>query len=869
MKTTISIFISILILTSAIFVYQKKDTSVNLWTSVSTRAQKVKRTSGAFESLDYWNMQRAYPNQTIPDTGYYQAYEYSKQNIPSETDNTLTDPWQQLGPHNVGGRTISLAINPLRPSTVFAGAASGGLWRSYTGGSGTNSWINIQTGFPVLGVSSIAIHPSDTNIIYIGTGEAYSYSSSIGGLTIRETRGSYGIGILKTTNYGASWVKALDWSYNQRRGVWAVKMNPLNANVLWAATTEGTYRSYNAGLNWTQVHSVIMGMDLVINPSDTNKILISYGNLSSTGHGIYRSTNGGASFTQITSGLPASFGGKAVFHVYKTSPNTVFLSIGNGTASGAGTWLCKSTNFGESWSIVSTNDYSTYQGWFAHFVVVHELDAEKVLTAGVDVWKSTNGGVSQTRKSDWAAWYFGRTPIGGPEGPPNYSHADHHTFVIHPTNPDIIYLGNDGGVFRTTNFGETFEGLNGGYQSTQFYNGFSCASLDSLYSIGGMQDNATAIWDGQLAWIRVIGGDGTWTAINFQNNNIVYGTSQYLALRRSTNKGASFSSLSVPSGGTTGFVAPYAVAPSNSQIMYAGKTTVFKSVNGGSSWTATNGGSPPDNNPALSMAISYTNPDVAYYGSAPVNSIAKIFATTNGGTNWNNVTGSLPDRYPVDIAVDPTSDATVYVVFSGFGSPHLYKSVNYGASWTNIGTSLPDVPSSAVIIDPAYPNHIYFGNDLGVYVSTNGGTNWESYNTGLPNASIIMDLSLSPLNRKLRIATHGNGVYERDLVGSVIGIKPISEIASEYRLYQNYPNPFNPITKIRFDIKANIRGEKTNVKLILYDVRGSEIVTVVNEQFTPGTYEVDFDGSKLSSGIYFYTIVTDNFTDTKKMILLK
>jgi len=836
-----------------------------------TKEEKPLRTSGAMDALDLWAQQRAYPNKVIPDIGYYDAYIYSRQNLRNNPDNFDTTQWQQIGPHNIGGRTDAIAFNPLNPNTVYAGSASGGLWRSYSGGEGVSAWEYIVTGYPVLGVGAISISPIDTNIIYIGTGEVYGYQNSIGGLTVRTTRGSYGIGILKTTNNGTTWTKSLDWSYNQRRGVQVVRINPLNSNTVWAGTTEGTYRSYDAGASWTQVHTTIMVTDLIINPSDTSMVLIACGNLGSTGNGFYRTTNNGNSWAKLTNGLPSSYGGKTLFSVYKTSPNVIFASIGNGSSSSAGTWLVKTVDNGNTWTTVSTQNYATYQGWFSHFVVVHPLDSSKVLTAGVDVWKSNTGGTNLIKKSSWSAWFFGRVPIGGPEGPPNYSHADHHAFAIHPTDPNTVYFGNDGGVFRTTNFGETFEGLNGGYQTTQFYQKFSCGTVDTVLSIGGMQDNATAIHDGDLAWIRVIGGDGSCTAINSLNNNIMYGSSQYLNIRKSTNGGSSFTYVPVPSGGNESFIAPFILGVNNPNVMYAASSRVHKSLNGGSSWTTTNNGNNLDGNPVLTLAISSTNTNIVFASTAPVSSRARIFRTTNGGNNWENITSILPDRYPVDIAVDLTNDAIVYVVFSGFGTSHIYKSTNSGDNWTDIGQSLPDVPTSSVIVDPLSPNHVYIGNDIGVYVSTNNGTNWSEFQNGMIDAAIIMDLSISPDNRKLRAATHGKGVFEKDLLNPTVGISSNTNIVKNYILDQNYPNPFNNVTNISYQIPR-----KSFVSVRVYDISGKEVRSILNESKSAGSYLIRFDASELSSGIYFYKLqaVPDDkqgssYVEIRKMILVK
>jgi photosystem II stability/assembly factor-like uncharacterized protein len=825
------------------------------------RAHHV-RTSGAMEALYFWAAARAYPKKVIPDEGYAAAFQFSRVHLKNPRVEALTDSWRPTGPHNIGGRTLAVAFNPLNPKTICVGSASGGLWRTYTGGIGGDAWDYVSTGFPVLAVSSIAIPPNDSNTIYIGTGEIYGYQNAVGGLTVRTTRGSYGMGILKTTDGGTSWTKVLDWSYNQRRGVNVIRINPQNLNSLWAGTTEGTYRSYDAGMSWQQVHPVIMAMDIAVNYIDTNIVFAACGDLGSTGTGIYRTTDGGANWLRLTSGFPGSWGGKAHLAVFQSAPNVIFASIGAG--SNSGTWLCRSVNNGDSWTIVSTQDYSSYQGWYSHFAVVHPLDSSKVICGGIDLWKSTTGGTNLIRKSDWTAWYFGVPPPGGPEGPPYYSHADHHAFAVHPTNPNIVYFGTDGGVFRTTDFGETFEGRNGGYQTTQFYNGFSCAFTDSILSIGGLQDNATAIYEGTVAWRRVIGGDGCWTAIHTVNPDTIYGAYQNLSILKSVNRGQTWSGISPPSSSQTSFAAPYVLSPSRPRTMYAGRDKVYKSTIGGGSWVATNNNLTLDGNPLISLAVSFTNPDTVYAGTAPTIARAGIFRTTNGGTSWQNVTGTLPDRYPVDIAVDPTNSAVVYVAFAGFGTSHLFRSTDAGQTWGDIGAALPDVPTSSLVVDPSYPNHLYVGNDIGVYVSTNGGGSWQEFQASMPDAAIVMDLTISRSNRMLRAATHGNGAYERRLLEPTVGVHEAELQVSSFSLEQNYPNPFNATTKIGFRVQ-----DAGFTSLKVYGALGREVATLVNEVRQPGTYEATWDASGMPSGVYFYRITAGELTQVRKALLLK
>ncbi|MBL8017693.1 MAG: T9SS type A sorting domain-containing protein, partial [Ignavibacteria bacterium] len=231
------------------------------------------------------------------------------------------------------------------------------------------------------------------------------------------------------------------------------------------------------------------------------------------------------------------------------------------------------------------------------------------------------------------------------------------------------------------------------------------------------------------------------------------------------------------------------------------------------------------------------------------------------------ISGSqLPSRYPTDIHVNHNNSADVYVTMGGFGSGHVYRSVNAGVSWSDISGNLPDVPHQTVCIDPLYPGNIYVGNDLGVYASSNGGASWFEFRTGMPY-SLVFDLTIVYPSRNIRAVTHGNGVYERDLMSNIVGVSAInSEVPKQFSLGQNYPNPFNPETKIRFQISGSSAAQTF---LSVYDINGKEISLLVNADLKPGSYEISFDASGLSSGVYFYKISAGSFTDVKKMVLVK
>src|SRR5690606_562979 len=249
--------------------------------------------SGAAEALVWWELQRAYPSGVFPSRGLAAAFAQRRALQAGEPRGG--DVWESMGPTNNGGRTLAVALNPLRGETVWLGSAGGGIWRSYDAGLNA-SWHRVATGLPITSATAIAIAPADTSVVYVGTGEVYRYQDVQGGIVERPTRGSYGIGILKTEDGGATWSLALDWSLNQERGVARIRVNPNDPDDVWAATTEGVLRSTDGGQTWANVHPVIMAMDIVLRPDDPNWAIASHGDQESEGKGIYRTTDGGATW---------------------------------------------------------------------------------------------------------------------------------------------------------------------------------------------------------------------------------------------------------------------------------------------------------------------------------------------------------------------------------------------------------------------------------------------------------------------------------------------------------------------------------------------------------------------------------------------
>lgn len=774
-KKLILLFLSIASLLGWM-IFQSRITPQKVETQISSEivSENEEEVSGAGKSLDSWSFARSYPSEKIQSNKFTESHEI-KQRLLSNNSSNRSD-WEPLGPQNFAGRILAITVDPNNPNTLYAGAASGGLWKSIDDGA---NWNYLSTGMPVLGVSSIVINPDDSNEMYIGTGEVYGdfdpndmdpNQSTGQGYTIRYRRGTYGIGILKTIDGGLTWNYSLDWSQeDELKGVNCLEISAFNSNELYAGTTEGLFHSTDGGTTWNNILNLPNVMSLAMHPTNEGTMLVGVGVFGSTGSAVYRSTDG-MNFTPV--GLP-EFTGKATMDFSESDPNIAFASIGNYDET---VGLYRSEDGGINWTLANDYDYAKYQGWYSHDVAINPANSSTVLVGGINVYRSTNEGQTLIPESDWLLWNLSAFPVEGPEQlPGDFIHADIHQIIYHPNIPNKIYVASDGGIFKSENDGLDFVSANSGLQTVQFYQKFSSSLSDPDFAIGGLQDNATAVYRGNLAWERKIGGDGFGTVIDPNDDRSVWGSLYYMRLFYSDDKAENFNSNTGVLPGCGGvdpdcysnFSAPICFAPSSPNQRLYGASNIVYTIENGTTRIATNGGNPLDgNNPVNCLAASPTDQNLVFAGTAPLySSPAKMFKSENGGDTWTEVTNGLPDRFPMEVIVDPCDNNVIYTVFGGYDLlSHVYKSEDGGGSWNTLGEDLPDVPTNTIFIDPENTQHIYVGNDIGVFVSTDGGSTWMTYSTGLPDACMVMSLSYTAATRKLRVATHGNGVYETDLL---------------------------------------------------------------------------------------------------------
>ncbi len=747
------------------------------------------REAGADKQAASWFWSRAYPDPEGMNDKYYNGWlqaqamknpELKSQAATTGTRNTVSSMnlfsgnWTAIGPNqNIGGRVLCIAVDPTNSNNLFIGTASGGIWHSKTGGAGTNAWQPVSTGLPVLGVASIIIHPANPSIIYAGTGEVYRVDTSNIGFNVWKARGTYGVGVIKSTDGGNTWRKIYNKSLANLFGVQMLKFDPVNPDIIYACTTDGLYRTTDAGITFTKILDKIYVADIAIHPTNPALMLAAVGNLTNEDKGVYRSTNGGQTWTKITTGLPATFEGFIRFDNVAASPNLVVASIGRNASSLNELFI--SNDFGSTWEVQLNSNHCQYQFWFSHDVAINPSNTNQLLMAGVPVLR-----YNLTTEA--------ANSIGG-------VHADIHDIEFDPSNSATVYITCDGGVYKSTNSGGSFSKINGGLQAVQFYASFAVSPTNPSLMIGGLQDNGVVRYTG-TGWTSVLGGDGGPCAFHPTNPNIVFASNDARRLLRSTDGGKSFSevlsSWAFRADSRTGFMAPIAISQSNPAVMYVGTDNLHKStttgVSGswnGNTYTSATRYVEAIHKTAVSLAVAPTNPNVLYVSTSPfaqydndainlyINTPPNLFRSTNGGTSFINVKATLPDRFVMDFAINPRNEDSVWIVLGGYGTSHVYLSADGGNTWINKGLNLPDVPHNAIMLDPKNPKYVYVGNDLGVYVSPDYGVTWYDFNNGLWDATLVMDL-VATSNGKLVAATHGKGAFISDLYAARLPLTLLS-----------------------------------------------------------------------------------------------
>lgn len=688
------------------------------------KADDLIKSRKAFQRERWFYEQRMYPNNFIPKDAYEKAYE-QKEALKKENGfamNSVFGSWTNLGPttgfyfaySNITSRMATVMYDPGNANILYIGAADGGIWKSTNAGLTWSAKSDFETS---LSSGSMAIDPSNSNIIYYMTGEAtYSIASY------------YGRGLLKSIDGGNTWTNYTSGlpsnSYTNR-----IVVRPNHLNEIFASMgNAGLYKSTDSGLSWIQVVSGRCDDVIFTITGDTAYIV-------GSGTGYRVSTNGGSLFVLNAT---LTMGSRNHIALSKSSPNILYCAKYSGSA----ITVWKSTDAGLTFfQIVAGQNFNGGQAWYDFYMHVNPFDADIAYVGSVDIWRTTNGGTSNFTNISLA--YSGGNV-----------HPDQHNVAFHPTDPNQMVCVNDGGIWKSTNIGTTWTNLNNSLTLTQFYRIASDPS-NSNHILGGTQDNGTQRTLGAINWTAAYGGDGGEVCFHAVNNSYILGETQNNGVFRSTNGGSSFSSATSGLSGSGSWVGPILSHPDSSGIFYTARAQVFKSINWGASWFPISSGT---SGTIREMAIGKSSPNVMYASSG-----SSLFKSIDRGNTFTNVSSGsgMPNRTITSVYVHPDSSQVAIVTFSGFGAGKIFKTTNGGASWINISGNLPDSPSNDGLI--YYPNTstgIYFiAMDMGVFVTYNYGQNWIELASGLPN-TVAMHMDYHTATNKLRIGTHGRGVWE-------------------------------------------------------------------------------------------------------------
>ncbi len=708
--------------------------------------------------------------------------------------------WVQMGPtaipHGqsvsnlpvlVTGRITAVVIDSSDPDNViYLGTAQGGIWK--TTDSGRN-WIAKSDYAPSLSIGSITMDPMSPSILYAGTGEGnIAWWENVGG---KHPSSYYGCGILKTTDGGEKWT-LLGGDDNEFNGAsfFRLAINPLKPSTIFATTTIGLYRSTDSGEHWSKMSrglpeittTIIAATDIVINQQNPNIAYVAF-----WGGGIYKSKDANAEEPiwekldgQNEYKLPSNGFKRIALGISSSSSNFVYALMANNEGPlGTIDKFYYTDDDGQSWKKIELpgmqyDKYYPYSigpfGSYSINVAVDPSTPHIVYLSGVSIWKAIHNAIDGT-------WRI--TDIG------QYIHADNHAFAFNHNDPFVIYAGNDGGIYKSIDGGETWiDVINEGLCITQFEFMDQHPSSDAVL-FGGTQDNGTLQFRNNPAFYYSDYGDGGFVSIDPQNpKNVIH---QYIrtTLLHSEQAGKRDSWKEISEGiadSPSLFYAPFTLDQENSKNIAFGSNKVFLDADQGrKKWKLDNGS---ENSIKLNLdpgdlvsSINYVKSNLMYVGTTK----GKAYRLTNTGDRWNVTpihSDPLPNLYIWDMASIPGLDNEVIVVMAGYGSQekptsHIWKATipddQKKTAWENIsgeGTGrLPDTPINSIVIDPKPPHTIYVGTDIGVFRSSaNNDKTWIRFSHGLPNCAVYdMRLHTSLARRLLRVVTHGRGAWERDL----------------------------------------------------------------------------------------------------------
>lgn len=723
-----------------------------------------------------------------------EAVKYSEDKLSEyRTQSSMpANPWITRGPTNttIGGRVRSILIKPTQNNVILCGAVSGGVWKSTNSGT---TWVPRLDAENPVSISTLLIDPLNPDIVYAGTGEGWV--------------DLYGGGIYKSTNFGDTWTLLPATSGSEASKFRNVKkMASDNIGNIYAATNDnrykdglnnfsfdgGLYRSPDQGNSWIKISSTDISTNYY-NPCDViaidpMNIIYAVGEYFYN-QGIYRTSDGGVSWTHITAGLPASGYDRIALAKDPNQTNVIYAAIHSTDYSSGGDGglkgIYKSNDSGYTWTalpkpppLVSTGNksYMRDQGWYDNVIAVDPYNSQNIYLGGVDLMKSTNGGLTWFQLTYWDNYYG--TPV---------VHADHHAIVFDPLVNGTIYDGCDGGIYRSTDYGAHWNSRNTNLQIAQFYSGAVFPTGSILW--GGTQDNGhLKTFSSGPTWDISFGGDGGYSAQHQQDPFMAFEEYVYLDMRKTVDMGLNWSSClnGLSDAGDPYkclFIAPFAMNPEKSDVLLAGSDKVWMTDDAAENWTQV---SYTFYSGQVVSAVTVCNDAVDYMCFAGTTN-GRIYKSnnldiTNGtGNSWYDITPPGNNgAYVRRITVDPVNKNRIYACYSGYNpsgilsSRHVYFSPDQGITWIDISYNLPNVPVHSLVLDttnsPLTPV-IYIGTETGIYNSTDNGLIWQIFSVSpMPSYVPVDELVIQSATKKLIAFTYGRGAWETQLDSRITSV---------------------------------------------------------------------------------------------------
>jgi len=795
--------------------------------------------------FDYMFMKRAYPNGKIKTNASKEAILFKKA-MSKNRQSTNSVVWEFAGPENIGGRVTDIEIPVDQSQVYFVGTASGGIFKTTDAGL---NWNPIFDEAASLSIGDIEISKSNTNNIWVGTGEPNAGGGSL----------AYdGNDVYQSTDAGLSWTNK---GLTDVGSISKVLLDPNDDNTIYVAAmgelfknspNRGVFKSTDNGATWNRILFVSDStgiIDMAIHPTNGNILYAVawerirrpqyrvYGGETS---GIYKTVDGGNTWNELTNGLPGSPAdkGRISIAISPSNPNVLYARYADAIGNIEGVY--RTSNGGNNWVQVNSSQLTNvgYHWWFSG-IYVDPSDENTIYNADFIVEKSVDGG------NNWVPAF---TNV----------HVDQHAIAFNTQNSNEVLLGNDGGVYKSTNNGANatkFSNL----PITQFYKCYvDPQNQNKIY--GGAQDNSTMrTTTGNINdWYIIYGGDGFQPLVDANNTNVIYAMYQRGHLAKSTNNGNSFASATygISNSDRKNWNTPIAFDPQNSQILYYGTQRLWKTTNATNSWSAI---SPDLTNGSGGGNLTFgtiTTIDVSKIDSNTIvvgTDDSNVWITHNGGTNWNNISSALPNLWTTKCLLDRTDVNTIYVTFSGYryanNFSHVYKSIDGGSNWINIGNTLPDIPVNDIEKDTN--GNLFIATDIGVFASNNEGVNWVALDNNLPPVPVT-DLYIDETQAFLYAATYGRSIYKADISGNILSTT--KNITMEET--KIYPNPASQVITISYP------EQFARLNIVFYNSNGKKI----NESLVDKNKST-INISHLKTGIYYLKLSNNNLTTVKKLIV--